>query len=62
MWQVNQKKKGRTIMNNYEASEVINVGNAHELILGAKVVDPLTEDSIFGPGYRTLQSDIDESE
>ena len=49
-------------MNSYEASEVINVGNAHELILGDKVIDPTTEDSVLGEGFRSLPNDIDESE
>jgi hypothetical protein len=49
-------------MNSYEASEVFNVGNAHEIILGQKVVDPLAEDSEIGPGFRTELSDIDESD
>jgi hypothetical protein len=49
-------------MNNYEASEVINVGSAHELILGEKVIDPTTEDNVLGDGFRQLPTDIDESE
>ena len=49
-------------MNSYEASEVINVGNAHELILGEKVIDPASEDSVLGQGFRFLPNDIDESE
>ncbi len=48
-------------MNNYEASEVFTLGNAHELILGAKE-DALTTDSEIGPFYRTLPNDIDESD
>ena len=49
-------------MNSYEASEVFNVGNAHEIILGEKVFDPQSEDNELGPGFRTLVTDIDESD
>jgi hypothetical protein len=57
-----QRKKGITIMNSYEASEVLTIGNAHELILGQKVID-FSEDSPLGPGFRTDdQTDIDESD
>ena len=49
-------------MNSYEASEVFNVASAHELILGEKVIDPTTEDNLYGVGFRTLPSDIDESD
>jgi hypothetical protein len=55
-------KKGRTIMNSYEASDVYNVGNAHEVILGQKVIDPLSEDSELGQGFRTVDADIDEGD
>ncbi len=48
-------------MNNYEASEVFRLGNAHELILGQKVED-VTVDAEIGPGFRTLLTDIDESD
>ena len=49
-------------MNNYEASEVFNVGNAHELILGDKAIDPTQRDSVLGQGFVTLPTDIDEGE
>lgn len=49
-------------MNSYEPSEVFNVATAHELILGEKVIDPISEDDLFGQGYRDLPSDIDESD
>lgn len=49
-------------MNSYEASEVFNVGNAHEVILGQKVIDPQAEDTELGQGFRTLVSDIDEGD
>lgn len=49
-------------MNSYEPSEVFNVGNAHEVILGEKVEDPKSADFELGIGYRTLSSDIDESD
>ena len=49
-------------MNSYEPSEVFNVATAHELILGEKVLEPTSEDNIFGPGYRDLPNDIDESD
>lgn len=45
---------------NYEASEVFEVGSAHELILGSKDVG--IQDSVAGPGFRTLQDDIDETD
>lgn len=48
-------------MNNYEASEVFKLGNAHELILGQKE-QVITGDSELGPEYRTLPNDIDESD
>lgn len=49
-------------MNSYEASELINVGNAHEVILGEKVIDPTASDSELGQGFRKLSTDIDESD
>ena len=49
-------------MNSYERSEVFNIGNAHEVILGEKVVDPESADFELGIGFRTLPSDIDESD
>ena len=49
-------------MNSYEPSEVFNVGNAHEVILGEKVLDPISVDFALGFGYRDLPSDIDESD
>ena len=49
-------------MNSYEASELLNIGSAHELILGEKVIDPTTSDSELGQGYRKLSTDIDESD
>lgn len=49
-------------MNSYEASEVFHVGNAHEVILGAKVIDPLEKDDVLGQGFRTDESDIDEGD
>jgi hypothetical protein len=49
-------------MNSYEASEVFNVGNAHEVILGQKVVDPTSQDNELGQGFRTIEADIDESD
>jgi hypothetical protein len=57
-----QRKKGRTIMNSYEASEVLTVGNAHELILGQKVIDQFSADNELGVGFRTVEADIDESD
>ena len=49
-------------MNSYEPSEVFNVGNAHEVILGQKVFDPLSSDSVLGKDFRTDEQDIDESD
>ena len=49
-------------MNSYEASEVFHVGNAHEVILGTKVIDPFESDNELGPGFRTEENDIDESD
>ena len=49
-------------MNSYETSEVLNVGNAHEVIRGKKVFDPIEADSELGPGFRTDENDIDESD
>ena len=49
-------------MNSYEPSEVFNVGNAHEVILGQKVFDPLAFDTPLGAGFDTLPNDIDESD
>ena len=49
-------------MNSYEASEVFNVGSAHEVILGQKALDPLREDIELGPGFYTNEVDIDESD
>ena len=49
-------------MNSYEASEVFNVGNAHEVILSTKVVDPISSDNVLGQGFRTEADDIDESD
>lgn len=49
-------------MNNYEASEVLNVASAHELILGEKVIDLTAQDNVYGEGFRTLPNDIDESD
>ena len=49
-------------MNNYEASEVFSVGNAHEVILGQKVIDPSSSDNELGVGFRTVEEDIDESD
>jgi len=50
-------------MNSYEASEVFNVGNAHEVILGQKEVEPIEADFELGVGFRTnLETDIDESD
>ncbi len=45
---------------NYEASEVFELGNAHELILGSKTAGIV--DSVQGPGFQTLENDIDESD
>jgi hypothetical protein len=49
-------------MNSYEASDVFNVGNAHEVILGQKEINPFREDSELGPGFVTNDVDIDESD
>ena len=49
-------------MNSYERSEVLNVGNAHEVILGSKVEDTESADFELGIGFRTLPNDIDESD
>ena len=49
-------------MNSYEASEVINVASAHELILGGKGFDPDRADDLYGQGFFDLPADIDESD
>ena len=45
----------------YEASEVVTMGVAHELILGGKPVAP-TIDSEVVLGFDERQNDIDETE
>lgn len=47
---------------NYETPEVLDFGRAQSLIRGMKVEDPISFDAELGPGYRTLQNDIDEGE
>lgn len=49
-------------MNSYEPSEVFNVGNAHEVILGEKGIDPERADFELGVGFFTKPNDIDESD
>ena len=49
-------------MNSYEASEVFNVGNAHEVILGQKAIDPFKSDVELGPQWFYDDLDIDESD
>jgi hypothetical protein len=47
-------------MNSYEASEVFELGNAQNLILGTK--DAGIADDVIGPNFQTLPNDIDESD
>ncbi|HEX6719663.1 MAG TPA: hypothetical protein VF088_21340 [Pyrinomonadaceae bacterium] len=49
--------------NNYEVSEVFELGRTNEVLLGSKVRAPEIE-SILGVGWRTvpLPDDIDESD
>ena len=58
----NSKRKDGTVMNNYEMPEAIELGQAKALILGMKVIDPEGFDTEMGIGWRTLTSDIDESD
>jgi hypothetical protein len=56
-------KKGRTIMNNnYETAAVVELGQAGNSIRGMKVQDPFSYDEVLGSGWRTLETDIDESD
>ena len=48
--------------NGYEMPEVIELGQASSLVMGEKVIDPLSEENVFGTGYRFLETDIDESD
>lgn len=48
--------------NNYEMPEALTLGRAQSVILGMKMEDPQAFDAIFGQGWRTLPSDIDESD
>ena len=53
-----------TIMrNNYEASEVFEFGQAHEVVMGTKPSENQV-DAILGANFRTepLSNDIDESD
>ena len=49
-------------MNNYEMPEALEFGQAKALILGMKVEDPVAFDHPLGDGWRTLSTDIDESD
>jgi hypothetical protein len=48
--------------NNYESPEVLELGQAQRLIRGMKWPDPLSCDSDMGCGFRTMETDIDESD
>lgn len=57
------RRKDESIMNNnYETPEVLEFGQAQHLIRGMKWPDPLFCDSELGCGYRTMETDIDESD
>ena len=45
----------------YEASEIVAIGKAHDLILGVKPLSP-TADSENSIGFDERQNDIDETE
>ena len=47
-------------MNSYEASEVFELGNAQNLILGTKDIGSI--DDVLGPGFIILPNDVDESD
>jgi len=60
---IRQVKKGdRTMRNKYEASEVVELGEAREIILGTKpAMNAL--DGLLGDGYRAeAVNDIDETD
>lgn len=49
--------------NSYETADMLELGRARQMILGLKVLDPLSEDWVIGPGfYYWVIEDIDESD
>jgi hypothetical protein len=58
------KESRDEMKNTYEMPEIIELGNAQQLILGRKDIDPFGFDWILGPGFSTwlTDDDIDESD
>ena len=50
------------MQNNYEVPEALELGQTRNLILGEKVICPDCFESVLGPGWRFLITDIDESD
>lgn len=48
--------------NSYEVAEIAELGNARQLILGMKYLDPFMADAVFGWWFGTLWDDVDESD
>lgn len=48
--------------NSYEVPEALELGPIPNFVLGQKVIDPFGEETELGPGYRLLETDIDEND